>query len=634
MDGFLRDTDERTLSEWTKYLERRKKGHGPELFTTAEEAKAWLVQQAPTKFVDGAWLGHMHKITTPFALRGVTKQVFQILSEELGDGDLDKHHVNLYRKLLHSIGCPLPNGHSVEFIHASELEQNGSRGIWAAAVGQLAISLFPDEFLPEILGFNMHFETVSLETMQVAHEIKSFGIDPYYFLIHITIDNADSGHTAMAAHAVRRYLDVVGQTESKEAVQQAWKRVQVGYIMSQTLENESRVINCEQKGSREQLDTLSIQVMDLFRSKALVSHSMHSQSRARIGSYGLHEWLDEIARSCLNDLHMLTTLSQARPWIYAGASSKSLLVREMSWGGRMFGAFTESEVTTICRWIDSLQPVFDPFLYWKFTQRQPVPCQRAAALLRDPTFHQPFLPNDTESHLGHTLDSHEAVEMVQKLDYGCAAELDKKLAAQTASLARLPDIIALWFAHLGLLENTINTPSRTTSPVYSRILRVLRAQSGFCVEGDIVAGMDEARRHSCTSLVDIGLELTEKLPGTTAASARPQTLQHVFLLVASHGQGEESLRLANNMLRWRARPIANLGFLLGVALASVDMKRAVWRAPDLLSQKSRRNLESILERESIHLIECARELQASDDALYRELLRGKYVAQSIISKCI
>ena len=57
--------------------------------------------------------------------------------------------------------------------------------------------------------------------------------------------------------------------------------------------------------------------------------------------------------------------------------------------------------------------------------------------------------------------------------------------------ARLPDVIALWFAHVSLLENTINTPSRTASPLYASILRLLRAQAGFAVETHIVAGMDE-----------------------------------------------------------------------------------------------------------------------------------------------
>ncbi|KAM0739386.1 hypothetical protein ACQRIT_007123 [Beauveria bassiana] len=471
MSLFLRDAHERTLSGWSDYLERRKQGHGPELFASAEQAKDWLVQQAPVKFVDGAWLGHVHKITTPFAFRSVTKHAWQVLSEELGDGDPDKHHVTLYRKLLESIGRPLPSGHSAEFVQASEWKQaSENHGIWESAVAQLAISLFPNEFLPEILGFNMHYEQVRLDTMQVAHELAHYGIDPYYFLIHISIDNADSGHTAMASHAVVQYLDILREMEGEAAVRHAWKRIQVGHVLSQTL-------GCYPCSSTAKLgpeslqvlpSALGTQVLGIFKTKASVSRGIHYRSRARIGPYALHEWLEETMRVEANELDLLRALSRAKPWVVAGDSKKSLLVRELSWGGRMFGAFTKNEVTTICQWVDALKPESDSLLYWKFTQRKPVTSREAVAELQDPASHHP------------------------------------------------------------LLENTINTPSRTADPVHLSILRLLRAQAGFGIESDIVAGMDEVRRDFCTSLVDIGLELTQKL-SRIAISAKPQTLKQVFL---------------------------------------------------------------------------------------------------------
>lgn len=103
---FLEDEYDKLLAKCGSYLERRKQGQGPELFATAEAAKVWPIQQAPVKFVDGAWLAHIHKITYPFALRSVTKAACQVMSEELGDGDLSKHHVYLHRQLLEDIGCP------------------------------------------------------------------------------------------------------------------------------------------------------------------------------------------------------------------------------------------------------------------------------------------------------------------------------------------------------------------------------------------------------------------------------------------------------------------------------------------------------------------------------------------------
>ncbi|KAF4224431.1 hypothetical protein CNMCM6457_009457 [Aspergillus fumigatiaffinis] len=644
LSRFLQNVHETTQAEWANYLQRRKQGQGPELFATAEAAKAWLVQQAPVKFVDGAWLGHVHKITTPFALRGVTRQVWQVLSEELGDGDLCKHHVNLYRKLLDDIRCPLPHGHSADFIHLREWDRVENRATWEAAVGQLLISLFPNEFLPEILGFNMHFETVTLETMQVAHELKSFGIDPYYFLIHMTIDNADSGHTAMAAHAVLRYLEVVRAAQGNTAMQKAWKRVQVGYILSQTLGNSSSLgtAGLGLASPDVLLGPLSTRVMDILRSKALVSHSIHSQSRARIGSYTLSDWLDPSLWTHSNGLHqldLLTALSQAKPWVFAGESSKSILLRELSWGGRMFGAFTDNEVTTLREWIDALRPQSEPLLYWQFTQRQPVPSHEAVAELRDPVRHHPFVLPDNEVKILETADSctttTTTTTICQGLGFvGGGRPWTEQPTLTISSMARLPDIIALWFAHISLLENTINTPSQTVCPLHSRILRLLRAQAGFGLESEIVAGMDELRRDSCTSLVDIGLELTQKLGQGPIAVQPLLSLQDVFMLVAQHGQGEESAKLANDMLRWSARPKANLGLLLGLAMAFLEFKHAIRRSPDFLSRESGLLLEAIVAREKTSLEDCARELQNTDDTRYKDLLRGYHLAMSTLPNCI
>jgi hypothetical protein len=42
--------------------------------------------------------------------------------------------------------------------------------------------------------------------MRAITELKELKLNDYYFLLHISIDNADSGHTAMAMHAVVKYM--------------------------------------------------------------------------------------------------------------------------------------------------------------------------------------------------------------------------------------------------------------------------------------------------------------------------------------------------------------------------------------------------------------------------------------------
>ena len=79
-------------------------------------------------------------------------------------------------------------------------------------MAQLLISLFPTDFLPEILGFSFNIEMMTLETLRAAKGLREVGVDPYYFTLHITIRNADSGYTAMESRAVAEYVVLVRVT--------------------------------------------------------------------------------------------------------------------------------------------------------------------------------------------------------------------------------------------------------------------------------------------------------------------------------------------------------------------------------------------------------------------------------------
>ncbi|RAL17046.1 iron-containing redox enzyme family protein [Aspergillus homomorphus CBS 101889] len=185
---FINEEQEGIMMEWAKYLSRRSLGKHPELFGTIDEAQR------------------------------VTKNTWQILSEELGDGDPNENHVFVYAKLLKEVGCSLPDPGSRDFIKPSFLAAMDDERSWKAVVAQLLISLLPLEFLPEVLGFNLHYELVSLEAMTAARELKDLGVDPSYFLLHICIGNADSGHTAMALMNVIDYLETIKETGCKRTI--------------------------------------------------------------------------------------------------------------------------------------------------------------------------------------------------------------------------------------------------------------------------------------------------------------------------------------------------------------------------------------------------------------------------------
>ncbi|KAH8698159.1 hypothetical protein GQ44DRAFT_633206 [Phaeosphaeriaceae sp. PMI808] len=634
--NYTESEHEKVMSQWREYLERRNLGHGPELFSTLEAARTWLASQAPVKLVDGAWLAHVHKITTPFPLRGITKDAWQVFSEELGDGDVSKHHVRLYRHLLAEVGLQLPDCDSAEFIRLAQWEDMENARAWEAAVGQLVISLFPHEFLPEILGFNMHYELITLDTLRAVYELKPLGIDPNYFLLHISIDNADSGHAAMATHTVIRYLEIVRSTEGEGAVEDTWRRVQAGYAMSHALGSPSTSRDGLQSSVSNMpvtsIDPLTTQMINIFKAKALVSHQYHLQSRARIGAHSLPEWLSPTAWADpdpLVHLKFVKELSRAKPWIYPGDSSKSLLVKELQWKGRMFGAFTQDEVTTLRAWIDSLSKAGNTAVYWGFTSRKQLNSADTIMKLQDPVIHYPVvtfnIPDDKEPWILKGLtDSAGSRPLKEPWSEAQRFTLSSDL--------QLPDLLALWFAHIGLLENTIATPSRTGSPLYANILLILRAQAGFLAETEIIAGMDEMNRASCRSLVDIGLEILSN--DREFASCSPTCLNEIFGLSKNHGISEKSQVLTKDMLRWAQRPKQNLGWLLGLAFAFIPVKNAVTKEAQFLGQESRLELKKIVAREEECLVKCANWLENMNEPEYFLLLRGYQYCSAALSQCI
>ncbi|USP79400.1 hypothetical protein yc1106_06674 [Curvularia clavata] len=632
--NFIENENERVMTQWAEYLESRRQGNGPQLFSTLEGARIWLTQQAPVKLVDGAWLSHVHKITTPFAFRGITKYAWQIFSEELGDGDITKHHVYLYRQLLKNVGCQLPRNDTAEFIALGQWERMENEYAWEAAVGQLTISLFPNEFLPEILGFNMHYELITFDTLRAAYELKALGIDPNYFLIHVSIDNADSGHAAMATHTVIRYLEMIRSTEGETALNDAWKRIQSGYAMSCALGSH---FTQTQNDMEAPIGTLRItldedvtsRVIDIIRAKALVSHKCHLQSRARIGGRSLSEWLAPSTwaqPSLQKQLELLTELAKAKPWVIAGASNKSLLIKELQWKGRMFGAFTHDEVVTIRLWIDSLGVGIDASMYWKFTSRKPINSRDAVKTLDNPAVHHPVVVPSRESFDPSDLEASAGSESSKTI-----SEIWTEPEAFTLSPnLQLFSLLILWFAHIGLLENAINTPSHTSLPLYASILRLLRAQAGFGIETEIVAGMDELNRSRCLSLVDIGLEILSH--ADTVGSSPPTCFNDIIMLAEIKQVHRETIKFAKDMLHWATKPNKNLGWLLGLAVAFLPVKRAVARAPDLLGRDTRLVLDDIAEREKACLRGCVNVLNDSDKSECARFIRGYQYGSSALRR--
>lgn len=602
LNNFIHNEVDRVTVQWQQYLKRRKVGGPREMFRDADEAKRWLVQVAPLKYIDGSWLGHIHKTTTKFAYRHITKGAWQVLSEELGDGDLDKNHVYVYKQLMSKIGVDLPSADAEDFTHLVATDQPH---VWKAAISQLLISLFPNEFLPEILGFNMHFELLTLDTMLAAKELREVNIDPYYFLLHITIDNGDTGHTRLAVETVIKYLTFVQSTEGDVAAHRAWRRVQAGYTLSKFLPSDKFCNDIDLPLNMR--GPFVKDVIEIFQAKSTAANRLHDDCPARIGGKAINVWLEpETFKNSEWQLEFLTCLSKARPWVYKGNSDRSKLVQQMLWGGRMFGAFTHSEVMTIRNWIDSLDSKSHQH-YWYFTFQTPNTLASASGksnIRVDYPASTADLLNEATGLL------HQLPHFTGGTAYHLAVDVDQGFVTEK--------LFPLWFAHPCLLESFICIPWMTTTQIGNAIVRFLRAQHGFEPETPGVAGMDEVRRTGNVGLVEIGWEMIEN-----AGHAKPADLAEVLDRWPS--------QFAEMILSLSLRPRRYGWLLLGLAQAFVHLHITLTRS-SLLSPQSRAALYHICSREQDSLNVCIEELRRIE-AQYEDFQRGYALAKVEIEGC-
>ncbi|RPB01754.1 hypothetical protein L873DRAFT_1834491 [Choiromyces venosus 120613-1] len=202
------------------YLSRRRSGGPREILLNLEYAKYWPRTAAPVKYVDGAWLGGVHRLSTTLPRDRVSTRIaWQVLSEEL-----------VYQCLMQSINADIGFGDEERFVDQSR-NPNTNQRVWKAAVSQLCVPLFPDEFLPEMLGLNMAYENLPLHLLITIQELRELKFDPYYFILHVSVDNSHSGHSAMGIRATTEYTDSLPPCERDTA----WRRVQAGVILADGL---------------------------------------------------------------------------------------------------------------------------------------------------------------------------------------------------------------------------------------------------------------------------------------------------------------------------------------------------------------------------------------------------------------
>jgi len=321
LQGWIESRAETVGIAYREYLAARKNGAPRRYFTNKSHALYFLKGVAPTKLVDGAWLyGLLPRWEDP----GFHPLIKTYL-EELGDGVPDKNHVTLYRRLLAAHGCE----------HWEALSEDH----FVQGAIQLALAHHADAFLPEVVGYNLGYEQLPLHLLVTAYELNELGIDPYYFTLHVTVDNAGSGHAHKAVQALR---NLMAQSADPGAF---FRRVLDGYRLNDLGACTTSVI-----GGFD----LEAELVEILGAKAAIGKNMHSDY-CRVAGRSVNDWLADPQQ-----IPAFLAALQDAGWIQRGEDVAHSRFWHLIQGERaaMFGVFSSYEQQVLRDWI--VTPRFAP----------------------------------------------------------------------------------------------------------------------------------------------------------------------------------------------------------------------------------------------------------------------------------
>lgn len=200
-------------------------GSGREINKSREEVVDEAVQLCPMILVDGGWIQRWTNVGHVETEVGTL--LFKIFTDEIGNGDTQLNHPNIYRDLMKQMGIDLPDFRTREFAMNDLFDDESFEvpAFW------LSISQFPRSFLPESLGLNLAMELsgVGGAYRTARDELRHYKFSTLFVDLHNTIDNASSGHSAMALEAIEKYMEEILPTASPSTVETHWQRVWTGF---------------------------------------------------------------------------------------------------------------------------------------------------------------------------------------------------------------------------------------------------------------------------------------------------------------------------------------------------------------------------------------------------------------------
>lgn len=313
LEQWVADNAARVAEQYASYLKARHEGAPRRFFTCRAHALYFLRAVAPTKLVDGAWLYG----TLSHWADGRYHGLIRTYLEELGDGEPAQNHVVLYRKLIADLECEP---------HA-DLDDD----CYVQGAIQLALGALGKDLMPEVIGFNLGYEQLPLHLLITSFELNELGIDPYYFTLHVTIDNASTGHAQKAAHSLVELMPTVGQEDFI-------RRVRAGYQLNELGTGTTAAIAAFD---------LEEELVAMLERKQVFAQHMHSDY-CKVEGRTVNQWLAEPG-----GIRPFLAALERKGWIKRKADPGESRFWQLidGPGAAMFGVFSAYEKQLLADWI-------------------------------------------------------------------------------------------------------------------------------------------------------------------------------------------------------------------------------------------------------------------------------------------
>jgi hypothetical protein len=313
--------DARMMSIYNAYVTGNSTALQSALVDSTREKQIYsILQMAPFNQLDGTWI---RGAAPPGTVDQVRNLLFTIYMDEMGDGLDHQNHANIYTDVLRGLNIYLYDIGTRDYANDPRFLDSA----FTQPVFLLGIAQFTESYLPEILGMTLYLEWSSVALQGTVDVLNAFGIDPVYYRLHVAIDNAASGHGAIAKQAVELYLDQVRQSGGD--VQSIWQRIWNGYVTFATLGSLGNDITTHFK----QPSTISDQMIAMIKRKAQFGSMNHNTKT--VGPNIINDMFSKPAA-------FLDALVDAG-YIVAGDPDNSKILQLMTFTGPMFHVFTDDE---------------------------------------------------------------------------------------------------------------------------------------------------------------------------------------------------------------------------------------------------------------------------------------------------